>query len=89
MDKGDVKSVATQLQCELDQAKNLAYRALEDGHSERLHLFRVGANDNQRCVAGGHRNFGISVANVLFIAVLPCTASTLGLLPDLVCGRSP
>ncbi len=46
------------------------------------------AKDYQRCVAGGHRDLGISAANVLVFAAPPCTAGTKGQLPDLVSGRT-
>ncbi len=63
--------MATQLQSELDQAKNLAYRALEDGHSERMHLLRLG-----RMTTKGVLPADISATNVLFIAAPPCNVGS-------------
>ncbi len=62
--------------------------ALESGPSERQHLLGVGREDYQRCFASRHRCWGISAADLVFAAP-PCTAGTLGRLPDLVGGRTP
>ncbi len=61
-------------------------RALDGGPSERQHLLGVGREDSewgqlprkdyQRCVAGGHRDLGISATSVLVFAAPPCAAGT-------------
>ncbi len=50
-------------------------RALEGGRSERQHLLGV-SHEHSECVAGGHRDLGISAANVGMFATPPCTTST-------------
>ncbi len=49
----------------------------------------MGANDYRRCVAGGHRGWGISAASGPLFAAPPCTVGTQGWLPDLVSGCTP
>ncbi len=56
--------------------------ALEGGPSERHRLLGIGredsklaAKDYQKRVTGGHRDSGISAANVLVFAAPPCAVS--------------
>ncbi len=63
-----------------------APRALEGDPSESQHLLGVSREDSewgqlprkdyQRCVAGGHRDLGISATSVLVFAAPPCAAGT-------------